>query len=639
MQNIRNFCIIAHIDHGKSTLADRFLELTGTIEKRKMREQFLDSMDLERERGITIKLQPVRMDYKMQNVNIKNQNDNEKFKINPVRFAEASVCLVESRRARRAERDTKIFNFDFYILNLIDTPGHVDFSYEVSRSLAAVEGAILLVDATKGVQAQTLANLHLAQEQKLKIIPVINKIDLPGARVEEVEEEIKEILAVGENGIRKISAKEGSGVEELLGEIIEKVPPPKSDANQPLRALIFDSVYDSFKGALAYVRIFEGQIKAGDKIFLMGSCAQTEVLEVGVFKPALLPKGNLSAGEIGYIATGLKNVSQCRVGDTITNFFNQAQTSLAGYKEPKPMVFASFYPAEEADFDHLKDSLSKLKLNDAALIFETESSEALGRGFKCGFLGMLHLEIISERLHREYGLELVVTTPSVAYQIKEKYSDGERTIYSPQELPDPSRLEKIKEPWINLEVVCPNVYLGAVMQLLQSAGGVYKTTQYLGAQRVIIKYEAPLREIIVDFYDRLKSVTSGYASLSYEISDWRLSDLVKMDILVAGEEVPALSRIVPRKTTQDEGRRMVEKLKEVLPRQMFAVAIQAAIGGKVIARETISAMKKDVTGYLYGGDYTRKKKLLEKQKRGKKRMKAVGKLKIPQKAFLEILRK
>jgi GTP-binding protein LepA len=593
-QNIRNFCIIAHIDHGKSTLADRFLELTGTIEKRKMREQFLDQMDLERERGITIKLQPVRMDY-----------------------------------------DTEGSS---YILNLIDTPGHVDFSYEVSRSLAAVEGAILLVDATKGVQAQTLANLHLAQAQGLAIIPAINKIDLPGARVREVEKEIEGILGADEE-IYKISAKEGSGVEELLKAVIEKVPSPKEIADQSLRALIFDSVYDSYKGALAYVRIVDGQILPGEKIFLIGSATLAEVLEVGIFKPQLIQADKLLAGEIGYIATGLKNVGLCRVGDTVTSFINQARTPLPGYKEPEPMVFASFYPAEDADFDHLKDSLNKLKLNDASLTYEPESSEALGRGFKCGFLGMLHLEIVTERLRREYDLELVVTTPSVAYEIKEKYAGKERTIYSPQELPDPAKLEGIKEPWIALEVVVPNIYLGAVMRLLQGASGVYKATQYLSAERVIIKYEAPLREIIVDFYDRLKSATSGYASMSYQITEWRAGELVKMDILVAQEAVPALSRIVPKKNIQDEGRTLVKKLKEILPRQMFSVAIQAAVGGKIIARETIAAMKKDVTGYLYGGDYSRKKKLLEKQKKGKKKMKAIGKLKIPQKAFLEILKK
>jgi len=593
-----------------------------------MREQYLDQMDLERERGITIKLQPVRMEYTLENPKseIRNpkqiQNSNSQ-NSNGFEIRNSNLEFANSR----------------FILNLIDTPGHVDFSYEVSRSLAAVEGAILLVDATKGVQAQTLANLHLAQEQRLKIIPAINKIDLPGARPEEVEEEIRNIFNDKNVEILKISAKEGSGVEELLKTIIEKVPSPKADIGQPLRALIFDSIYDSYKGALAYVRIVEGKVAVGNKILLKGSRAQAEVLEVGIFRPQLTQKNSLEAGEIGYVATGLKDVSLCRVGDTMTNFIHQAQSALPGYKEPEPMVFASFYPSEESNFDHLKDSLNKLKLNDASLVFEPESSEALGRGFKCGFLGMLHLEIVSERLKREYGLELIVTTPSVAYQIKEKYSQNIKTIYSPQELPDPAKLEEIKEPWIRLEVICPNTYLGQVMKLMQSAGGVYKTTQYLGAERVIIKYEAPLREIIVDFYDKLKSITSGYASMSYELADWRSAELVKLDILVAGEEVPALSRIVPKKNIYEEGRILVKKLKEVLPRQMFVVAIQAAVGGKIIARETIAAMKKDVTGYLYGGDYTRKKKLLEKQKRGKKKMKAIGKLKIPQKTFLEILKK
>jgi GTP-binding protein LepA len=569
-------------------------------------------MDLERERGITIKLQPVSMDYRLPSTDHGQKNQ--------------AVDLSQSA-------------VDNYILNLIDTPGHVDFSYEVSRSLAAVEGAILLVDAAKGVQAQTLANFYLAQQQGLKIIPAINKIDLPGARANEVEEEIKNIFDDKNLEIMKVSAKEGLGVENLLRVVIKQVPAPKNEIDQSLRALIFDSVYDSYKGVLAYIRVVEGKVSVGDKILLKGSGAQAEVLEVGIFKPQLTQKNSLEAGEIGYVATGLKDVILCRVGDTITSFLHQAQSALPGYKEPEPMVFASFFPSEEANFDHLKDSLNKLKLNDASLVFELESSEALGRGFKCGFLGMLHLEIVSERLKREYDLELVVTTPSVAYQIKEKYSQDIKTIYSPHEMPDPAKLEEIKEPWIRIEVVCPNTYLGSVIKLMQSAGGVYKATQYLGTERVIIKYEAPLREIIVDFYDKLKSVTSGYASMSYELADWRRAELVKLDILVAAEEVPALSRIVPKKNIYEEGRILVKKLKEVLPRQMFTVAIQAAVGGKIIARETIAAMKKDVTGYLYGGDYTRKKKLLEKQKRGKKKMKAIGKLKIPQKAFLEILRK
>jgi GTP-binding protein LepA len=641
-QNIRNFAIIAHIDHGKSTLADRFLELTGTVEKRKMKEQYLDTMDLERERGITIKLQPVRMNYS--------------------------------------------FGGQDYILNLIDTPGHVDFSYEVSRSLAAVEGAILLVDATKGVQAQTLANFYLAKQQNLVIIPAINKIDLPGARVEEVEEEIKELLynsqelarrpAADKEGrqksdggqnsrkfvaqdrepiIFKISAKEGKGIDNLLRAIAERVPPPKINLSAAARALVFDSSYDPYKGVLAYVRLRDGEIKKGEKIILMASKTKVEVLELGFFRPDLRPAQKLSAGEIGYIATGLKEVALCRVGDTIALFpISSAVEALAGYQEPKPMIFASFYPSlrqtqgktgsgqapkENQDFNLLRDALAKLKLSDASLVFEPESSDALGRGFKCGFLGMLHLEIVSERLRREYNLNLIITTPSVVYQLKEKHKDQEKLIYSPQQLPDLSRVEEIKEPWIKLEVISPNGYLGTVMKLLQTLGGVYVDTQYLGPQRIVVIYEAPLREIIVDFYDKLKGATSGYASMSYEMIGWRAGDLVSLDVLVAGEKVEAFSRIVPRQKAQSEGKAIVEKLKESLPPQWFSVALQAAVGGKILAREDIRARRKDVTGYLYGGDVSRKKKLLQKQKRGKEKMKERGRVNIPQDVFLKILRK
>jgi len=602
MNNIRNFAIIAHIDHGKSTLADRFLELTGTIEMRKMKEQYLDTMDLERERGITIKLQPVRMNY------------------------------------RFAGQD--------YMLNLIDTPGHVDFSYEVSRSLAAVEGAILLVDATKGVQAQTLANLYLAQQQKLAIIPAINKIDLQGARVEAVEQEIREILgSEGEEAeIYKISGKEGTGIEALLQAVIKKVAPPKIDAQKPFRALVFDSNYDSYKGVLAYVRMVDGQIKKGDKITFMASGARIEVIEAGIFTPALKSTDKLSSGEIGYIATGLKEVALCRVGDTIVHWpAASALLALPGYKEPNPMVFASFYPAvlekqEAQDYNLLRDALSKLKLSDAALVFEPESSDALGRGFKCGFLGMLHLEIVSERLRREYNLELIVTTPSVVYQVKKK-SEEEVTIYSPQQLPDPSVIDEIREPWVKLEVIGPSEYLGVVMKLLQTIGGTYLDTQYIGTQRVVISYEAPLREIIVDFYDKLKSVTSGYASMGYELIGWRRDDLVRLDILVAQDPVEAFARIIPRRKAASEGRVIVEKLKEILPQQMFAVSLQATVGGKVVAREDLSARRKDVTAKLYGGDVTRKNKLLDKQKKGKKKMRDRGSVNIPQEVFLKVLRK
>ena len=618
MTNIRNFCIVAHIDHGKSTLADRLLELTGTIEKRKMKEQFLDTMDLERERGITIKLQPVRMAYRLSSI--------------------ANGKVEE------------------YVLNLIDTPGHVDFSYEVSRSLAAVEGAILLVDATKGVQAQTLANLYLAQQQGLTIVPAINKIDLPGARVEIVEDEVINVLNQykippsppftkwGEEQIYKISGKEGIGVEELLRAVITKVAPPKIDAQKTFRALVFDSNYDAYKGVLAYIRVVDGEIKHGDKIMFMVSGARVEAIEIGIFTPSLKPVEKLSAGEIGYIATGLKEVALCRVGDTITSFSSdQIVKPLPGYKEPRPMVFASFYPAvlekqEAQDYNLLRDALGKLKLSDAALVFEPESSDALGRGFKCGFLGMLHLEIVSERLRREYNLELIVTTPSVVYQIKKRNGE-ELVIYSPQQLPDPSAIDEIREPWVKLEVIGPSEYLGVLMKLLQTVGGVYLDTQYLGAQRVIISYEAPLREIIVDFYDRLKSATSGYASMSYELIGWREDDLVRLDILVAQEAVEAFARIVPRHKAAGEGRIIVEKLKEILPPQMFAVSLQAAVGGKIVAREDLAARRKDVTAKLYGGDVTRKNKLLDKQRKGKKKMRDRGSVNIPQDVFLKVLKK
>lgn len=600
MQNIRNFCIIAHIDHGKSTLADRFLELTGTIEKRKMKEQVLDQMELERERGITIKLQPVTMNYKL------NGRD--------------------------------------YQLNLIDTPGHVDFSYEVSRSLAAVEGAILLVDATKGVQAQTLANLQLALNQKLTIVPALNKIDLPSAKIEEAELEVRATLEslMGEKfdgEVFKISGKTGQGVAELLEAVIAKVSAPQTK-EQNLQALIFDSAYDAFKGVIAYVRLFGGEIKAGQKIKMAAFKKEVEVLEVGLFRPMLFKTSSLGAGQIGYVATGLKDISFCRVGDTIVSPVESAP-ALPGYKEPSPMVFASFYPAgEDDDFDILKDALAKLSLSDSSLTFELESSEALGRGFKCGFLGMLHLEIVSERLKREYSLELLITTPSVAYEILEKTRGAEpKTIKTAQEMPDVHLLEYIKEPWVKLEIITPASFMGAVMKLAEGSSCVFLNTTYLSQERVVLEYEVPLREIIVDFYDKLKSVSSGYASMSYELIGYREADLVRLDVLIAGEMVEAFSRVVPKKKAESEGRALVERLKEIIPKQMFAVALQAVLGGKIIARETISAMRKDVTGYLYGGDVTRKRKLLEKQKKGKKKMKTLGKVNIPQDVFLKALKK
>ncbi len=594
-KNIRNFCIISHVDHGKSTLADRFLELTGAVEQREMRKQYLDTMDLEREKGITIKLQPVRMEY------------------------------------------------NNYILNLIDTPGHVDFTYEVSRSLAAVEGAILLVDASQGIQAQTLANLHLAQDpstnsgQDKVIIPVINKIDLSHAQVKESVKELSQLLKIDEKSILRISAKQSINIEQVLKEVIEKIPAPKGNTKDPLRALIFDSVYDSYKGVVAFVRVVDGQVKAGDKIEMKASKAQTDVIEVGVFKPQLDKTDMLQAGEVAYIATGLKNLDQCRVGDTIISI-NAKTESLSGYKEIRPVVFASFYPAEIDNHDLLKDSLARLKLSDAALQYEPESCEGLGRGFRCGFLGMLHLEIVLERLKREYNLNLVVTSPSVSYQVIDKKQKS-FIVSSPEDLPEPNQIKEIKEPWVDLEIIVPNQYLGQVMKLLEDIRNEYKDTQYLSPERVLVKYQAPLNEIIIDFYDKLKNTTSGYASMSYEVADYRSADLVKLDILIAGERTEAFARIIHKQRLDKEARALVKRLKEIIPKQLFAVALQAAVGGKVIARETISAMRKDVTGYLYGGDYTRKKKLLEKQKKGKKKMKAIGKVNIPQEVFLKVLRK
>ncbi len=600
MNPIRNFCIIAHIDHGKSTLADRLLELTGTIEKRKMQEQFLDTMELERERGITIKLQPVQMHYR--------------------------------------------FDGQEYILNLIDTPGHVDFTYEVSRSLAAVEGAILLVDATKGVQAQTLANLHLAEKQNLVIIPAINKIDLPNARVEEVEEELTNLLLIEKDQILKISGKTGDGVEALLQRVIQLVPPPEKNhmldsalSNNDTRALIFDSSFDAYKGVLGYVRVFNGVIQAGQKIYLAASKMTFDVLEVGTFMPQLKKGETLDAGSIGYVATALKNVGDVRVGDTMMS--HETTEAMPGYKEPRPVVFASFYPENSEEYDILRDALGKLKLTDASLTFEPESSPGLGRGFRLGFLGMLHIEIISERLRREYKLDLIVSTPSVEYRIQKK--NGESiSIRSAALLPDPSVIMTIEEPIVSLEILTPVSYLGNVMTMLAEIRSMYQATDYLTKELVVLKYRVPLAEIITDFYDDLKSISSGYASMSYEPAGYEAADLVRLDILIAGDIVEPFSRIVPEDHAFYVGRKMVAKLKEIVPPQLFAVALQAAIGGKIIARETISAMRKDVTNFgKNGGDVTRKKKLLEKQKRGKERMKASGKVNLPHEVFLEMLKK
>ncbi len=595
---VRNFCIISHIDHGKSTLADRLLELTGTVDKKKMTAQFLDSMDLEKERGITIKLKPVRMKYKE------------------------------------------------YILNLVDTPGHVDFSYEVSRSLAAVEGAVLLVDATQGIQAQTLANLELAKKQNLKIIPVVNKIDSPIANIEEAVEELAALLEVGQKEIIKISAKNGTNVEDVLQAIIEKVPPPAAAGGGNFRALIFDSEYDSFKGVIAFVRVVDGEIKSGEKIQLMAAETPAEIKELGYFNPRLSKQEKLLTGEIGYIATGIKEPGKVRAGDTVLRQgFTGEANPLPGYQEPKPMVFASLYPENPDDFDLLKVALSKLKLNDPALVFEPETKEALGRGFNCGFLGTLHIEIVSERLEREFGLTLIISTPSVVYKIISaeggSASGGDKKevlIYSASDWPDQSKIKKTQEPWVCLEVICPSHQIGKLMDILRALNGIYVDTNYLTPERVIIVYEVPLRGVVANLYDRIKTVSQGYASMSYRIIGFRPGDLVKMEIWVAGHKEEAFSKIVDKNESYQDGKKMVEKLKDVLPPEQFSVALQAVIGGKVIARETISARRKDVTGYLYGGDVTRKRKLLEKQKKGKKLMKQKGRVNVPTKAFLEVFK-
>ena len=596
-ENIRNFAIIAHIDHGKSTLSDRLLELTHTVEKRDMKAQLLDQMDLERERGITIKLQPVRMNYEL--------------------------------------------NGEKYILNLIDTPGHVDFGYEVSRSLAAVEGAVLLVDATKGVQAQTLSNLYLAIEQGLEIIPVVNKIDLPNADAPKVKKEIIHILGCKEDDIFEVSGKTGLGVPELLEEIVKTVPHPKGDVEKPLRALIFDSKYDTYKGVVAYVRILDGKVKRDDDVTMMAGMADSGVVEVGHFKPDMQKTESLTAGDIGYLATGFKSVEYCRVGDTITlEGFRDKVEALPGYKKVTPMVYASFYPIEGDDYNLMRDALDKLKLNDAAFEFEPESNQALGRGFRCGFLGMLHLEIIQSRLEREFEISPTITTPSVVYELQLKGQTGERKkIYSATEMPDPSILEKIYEPYVKLNIISPSVYLGAIMEIMKKARAEYVNTEYIDAERLVLSFNCPLMDVIINMHDDLKSASSGYASMNYEVFEYRPYDLVKLDILVANEKVEAFSHIVPAEQAFSEGKRIVEKLKESLPKQNFQVALQASIGGKVIARETIKAFRKDVISGLYGGDITRKRKLLEKQKKGKKKMKNIGKVSIPSEAFLAVLKR
>jgi GTP-binding protein LepA len=603
-EKIRNFCVIAHIDHGKSTLADRMLELTGTVDKRLMKDQLLDGMDIERERGITIKLQPVTM------------------------------------------------NFEGYQLNLIDTPGHVDFSYEVSRSLAAVETAVLLVDCTQGIQAQTLANLYLALEQDLTIIPVVNKIDLPAADIVKTKAEIIKLLGCAEEEIICASGKTGAGVEDVLRAVIKNGHAPKllpGDRSQDYpRALIFDSKYDEYKGVVAYIRVFDGHIKKGDKIKLLATEAVSEVLDIGIFKPDYFSTGTLQSGEIGYVITGFKQVGDCRVGDTMTagaGVNNSAHINpLAGYKEVKPMVFAGIFPKEGNDLQDLRDAMERLKLNDSSLVYEPERSDALGVGFRCGFLGLLHLEIFQERLRREYNLDLIVTVPSVAYKVY--LSNGnEEVIRTPQRLPDPNIIKKIEEPIVSLDIITPKTYLGNIMKVTQEKRGIYKNTEYISVDgddaRVILHYDIPMSAILTDYYDKIKSVSAGYASINYEFLEYREADVVKMDIAVAEDLVESLSTIVYRDEAYRQGKEIVEILKKTLPRQMFVIKIQASIGGKIIAAERISAMRKDVTAKLYGGDVTRKNKLLDKQKKGKKKMMAMGKgsVDIPPDTFIKILKR
>ncbi len=593
-QRIRNFCIIAHIDHGKSTLADRLIELTGQVSSRDMESQLLDSMDIERERGITIKLTPVRMFY--------TAKDGEE-----------------------------------YIFNLIDTPGHVDFTYEVSRSLAACEGAILVVDASQGIEAQTLANVYLALENNLEILPVINKMDLPSARPDEAAKEIEDVIGLDASEAPRISAKSGLNVEEVLEKIVTAFPPPKGDAEAPLKALIFDSYYDNFKGVICFVRIFDGSVKVGDKIRTFMSNKTFDVTEVGVFSPKLCPKAVLEAGEVGYIAASIKSIQDTTVGDTITSASNPAPAPLPGYKKAQPVVFSGVYPLDGSKFNDLKDALMKLKLNDASLTFEAENSVALGFGFRCGFLGLLHMEIIQERLEREFDLEIVTTAPSVSYKVYK--TDGSLLeVDNPSHLPAPSEIASMEEPIIEAHIYAPPEYVGPIMELCQEKRGVYTDMVYLDKTRVEMKYFLPLNEVIYDFFDSLKSRTKGYASFDYDLAGYQSAELVKLDILLNGTPCDALSLIVHKDKAYERGRTMCEKLKKVIPRQMFEVPVQAAIGGKIIARETVKAYRKDVLAKCYGGDVTRKKKLLEKQKEGKKRMRTFGNVEIPSEAFITILK-
>ena len=590
---IRNFCIVAHIDHGKSTLADRLIEQTGTLAKRDISEQLLDNMELERERGITIKLAPTRMKYK--------------------------------------------FGDEEYILNLIDTPGHVDFTYEVSRSLKACEGAILIVDATQGVQAQTIANAHLAQENGLKIIPVINKIDLGGADTERAKQEIEDILKIPAKYAPCISAKNGINITDVLDTIVCDIPCPNGDINAPLKCLVFDSYYDNFKGAICLVRVFDGSVKVGDKIHFMQTGGDFEVTEVGYFVPKPSPCEQLTAGEVGYIAASIKKINDASVGDTITNLDNPALEPLAGYKHIQPMVYSGIYPVDGSKYGELKDSLERLKLNDSALEFTQENSTALGFGFRCGFLGLLHMDIVQERLEREFNLDIITTAPSVNYKVF--LNNGQvLNISNPSNLPDPSTIRYMQEPYVDLHIFSPPEYLGSIMDLCQQRRGEQKDVQYIDPTRARLDYVIPLNEIVYDFFDSLKSRTKGYASMDYEMLDYRTSKLVKLDFLLKGEPCDALSLIIPESEAMERGRAITEKLKEVIPRQMFEIPVQAAIGGKVIARETIKAYRKDVLSKCYGGDVTRKRKLLEKQKAGKKRMRTLGSVQVPSDAFISILK-
>ena len=593
-KHIRNFSIVAHIDHGKSTLADRLLETTGTLTKREMEEQVLDNMELEKERGITIKSQAARLIYRRE-------------------------------------------NGEEYILNLIDTPGHVDFNYEVSRSLAACEGAVLVVDATQGIQAQTLANCYLALDNDLEIAPVINKIDLPSARPEEIKQEIEDVIGIDAENAPMISAKTGLNIEQVLESVIKNIPSPDGDEEAPLKALIFDSYYDSYKGVVCIVRVIDGKVKIGDKIKLMATNKNYDVTEVGVFTPGILPIGQLSAGDVGYITASIKNVRDARVGDTITESARPTEKALAGYKPAIPMVYSGIYPVDGAKYDELREALEKLQINDAALSFEPETSIALGFGFRCGFLGLLHMEIIQERVEREFNLDIITTAPSVIYKVVK--TDGEvLEITNPTNLPEMTEVDYMEEPVVKASIITPKDYVGAVMELCQDRRGTYIDIQYIEETRAVVNYDIPLNEIIYDFFDTLKSRTRGYASLDYEFKGYIRTKLVKLDILLNGDVVDALSMIVPDERAYHKGRGITEKLKEIIPRQMFEVPIQAAVGSKIIARETVKAMRKDVLAKCYGGDISRKKKLLEKQKEGKKRMRQVGSVEVPQEAFMAILK-